>query len=217
MKDIESAVKHRFDPGRSHSENMSRIRSYLDQFGSPRDGAAYRRRDLAIEDALGRRMGTVAEQALRVGAGPRAEHAAQAGPAVAQAGPAVRIDGFVGSLSYPAAMRLAQAEKLQQLARHHINQRNNAEARRLLSQCMDIFERMHDEFGQASVFDDLGVIHVNEGKDLLSQGKPKRARKSFELAKPLYYRSLQAFSRLGPQRTTRWPGCTWGCSASTTC
>jgi hypothetical protein len=63
--DIEGAVEHEFEPDRSYSENMAQITNYLDQFGSPDDDIAGQQRELAVEDEIRRRGGSVIDEALR--------------------------------------------------------------------------------------------------------------------------------------------------------
>jgi hypothetical protein len=62
---VDDAVKESFDPRRTRPENMLRIHDTLSQFGSPHDRDGQQEQDFALEDAIRRKEGSIAEQAAR--------------------------------------------------------------------------------------------------------------------------------------------------------
>jgi hypothetical protein len=200
---IGGVVDGAFDPRRSDSENMGRIRDALSQFGSPGGRDQDQVLALRVMDEIKRRRGSVPEQALRTAsADPDPGGPAGYPPPDRQRGAAGPAGGGGGGASLGDWLILLVAEKQREHAHILIQNEDLGAAERLLVSSIETFRAHGDTPGVFMTLCDLGVVAMLQGRSLASSGRPDLAADTYARAKHLFLESLRLRYLSGPDEAT---------------
>jgi hypothetical protein len=198
---IRGVVDSVFDPRRSASENMGRIRDALSQFGSPDGRDQEQVLAFRVTDEIKRRRGSVLEQALQTASADVDPRGPVRYPLPDQQRGAVDPAHGAGR-SLDNGLSLLVAEQQREHAVILTRNRDLGEAERLLVSSSETFRAHGDTVGLFMTLADLGIVAMLQGYSLASSGRPDLSADTYARAKHLFLESLRLRYLSGRDETT---------------